>query len=71
MTGDPPLTAKESDELRQLLCGRHFVLADERSELLFRREQLAWHQRIAASRRLAPLENGVVDSLAPAGRWAA
>jgi len=67
-----PLTVDESRELHRLLRGRRPIHADERSELGFRRWQQCWRRRISASRRMAPLDNGVVDSLAPNGqRWAA
>jgi len=36
----------------------------------FRAWQQAWRRRIAFSRRLAPLDDGTVDPVAPAGRWA-
>lgn len=41
------------------------VLADPN----FREWQAAWRRRIAFSRRMAPLDDGVTDPVAPAGRW--
>lgn len=46
------------------------VFRDPDRELRFRIWQAAWRRRIAYSRRLAPLDNGMVDPLAPSGRWA-
>lgn len=58
------------------LPAEHHVLHHERTldEVLrdpaFRAWQAAWRRRIAFSRRLEPAEDGVVDPVAPAGRWA-
>ena len=37
----------------------------------FRRAQGGWRRRIRCSRRLAPLDDGTVDPVAPGGRWSA
>lgn len=67
----PALTPEQRDRLVALLRGRRPVYpSDLRRELAFREEQHGWEARIAASRRLPPLDAGTIDPLAPSGRWA-